>query len=98
MVQLIISDKQVISPQIIRDCLQDITDMMIRTKSANDSFFYVYCILYCVSILLQRYETCCRETILLAGLEENESVMRREIIKLQKHTLYDELNVPRFNR
>lgn len=98
MIQLMVSQNQRISPQIIRDNLQNITDMMMRTNVVNDSFLYVYCILCGVNILLRRYETCCRETILLADLEENESVMREEIIKLQKQTLYDELNMPRYYR
>lgn len=98
MVQLIMSDNQKVSPQIIRDCLQNITDIMMRSKSADENLFYVYCILCGVNILLRRYETCCRETILLADLEKDESVMRREIIKLQKQTLYDDLNMPRYYR
>ena len=98
MIKLIISDNQRVSPQIIRDCLQNITDMMVRANTAGDSFFYVYCILCGVNILLRRYETCCRETILLADLEKDESIMRREIIKLQKQTLYDDLNMPRYYR
>ena len=98
MVQLIMPKNLQTSPQIIRDSLQNITDMMMRAKATSDSFLYVYYILCGVNMLLRRYETCCRETILLASLEENESVMRREIIKLQKRTLYDELFVPRCHR
>lgn len=98
MVQLIMPKNQRTSPQIIRDALLNITHMMAKTNNASDYFFYVYYILCGVDRLLQRYETCCRETILLADLEKDESVMRNEIIKLQKQTLHDELFVPRCYR
>ncbi len=98
MVQLIMPKNRRTSPQVIKDNLLNITNLMMKTNNSSDYFFYVYYILCGVNMLLQRYETCCRETILLADLEKDESVMREEIIKLQKQTLHDDLFVPRCYR
>ena len=93
MAKLISQKRKVTYPEKVRDELYGIVSMMSKQENDSAYFLYVYHVLKAVYDLLQRYETTCRETILIAGLEENESEMREKIIKLQKQTLYDELAV-----
>lgn len=93
MVKLISPKYKRTYPEMIRNELYAIVEMMSRAEHDNGGFLYVYCVLKAAYDLLRRYETTCRETIFVAELEKNESEMRKKIIKMQKQTLHEEMSV-----
>lgn len=91
--KLIKSSFHTVFPQSERENLWQILDKMLQTDLSSSNAIYIFNILYGIYQLIIRYETICREIILMTEIEDDSQKLRNNIHNMCQSTLYDGLQI-----